>query len=123
VDVRLTCVAHPFAAVAAVASLHGPVGTACRQVHISKGAPLYSQPLCSGSKIQDIPFCTRVDYLQTGVQSCGGICWIEVLFGGQSRWLLQAEPCGSDSTVANCTAKLCSDREWQLLLSSTHAMH
>jgi hypothetical protein len=59
-----------------------------------------------------MPFCTRVDYLQTGVQSCGdNVCWIEVLFGGQSRWLRQAAPCGSESAVADCTAKLCSDRE------------
>jgi hypothetical protein len=80
----------------------------CRQVQDRAGAPVYSA-LCGGTLIQYMPFCTRVDYMLMGVKSCpDNTCWIEMLVGGQSRWMRQAAACNVGSTVATCPAYQCT---------------
>jgi hypothetical protein len=89
------------------------IAAECRQVQDRAGAPVYSA-LCGGSFMQYMPFCTRVDYMLTGVKSCpDNTCWIEILVGGQSRWMRQAAACNTGSTVATCPSYQCTQsKDW-----------
>ncbi|KAF8058327.1 lpxC [Scenedesmus sp. PABB004] len=79
----------------------------CRQVHDPAGAPVYTSKCGAGSFVQQMPFCTRVQYTQSGAQTCSdGSLWIEIELGGTRPWLRLATP-GGQSSVAECPANLC----------------
>lgn len=85
-----------------------PAASECRQVHDPAGTPVHTSRLCGGSLIQSLPFCTRVEYLSTGVQTCSdSSCWIFISLSNQNAWLRVAAVCGTGSAIALCPADMC----------------